>query len=222
VEIPFSLLAVAVTGVLAHNYFTGSSGLILGRMDGAVFLLLFGFFWYYTLRLTVKSKKSHLTMQKSSLSITKSVLFIIVGIIGLFLGGKWVVDGAVSIAKALHISEGLIAISLVAVGTSLPELATSISAARKKKAGIITGNAIGSNIFNILWVLGLSSVIRPIPYNRVSDMDIAANLAVGILMLLFLYTGRKSVLSRFHGFLFLLAYAVYIGLSITFRAPGVQ
>jgi cation:H+ antiporter len=218
IELPFSIGAAAVTGILAHNFFCGSSALNLSRLDGAALLVLFVVFWIYTFRLTMTNRKANTeAVVEPTMSISKSVLLISVGITGLFLGGKWVVDGAVEIARAMDLSEGLIAVTLVAIGTSLPELATSISAARKKKADIITGNAVGSNIFNILWVLGLSSTINPIPYERTSDIDVVGNLIVGALMLVCLMVGKRFSLSRWNGVLFLSVYAGYILFSVVYR-----
>ncbi|MBF0432719.1 MAG: calcium/sodium antiporter [Fibrobacteria bacterium] len=222
-ELPFSLAATAVTGILAHNFFFGNEQCSLNRLDGIGLLLLFFGFWYYTYRLSKpsmlasKSNKNSTTKKEQYSPIPKSLFFILLGVGCLFLGGKWVVEGAVSIATAFNISEGLIAITLVAVGTSLPELATSIAAARKQKSDIATGNAIGSNIFNLLWVLGLSSVIRTLPYAKTSDIDIVANIITGLIMLACILPGKKLMLGRKSGLLFLLLYATYIILSIKSR-----
>jgi cation:H+ antiporter len=216
-ELPFSLIATVITGVLAYNFFMDSSSLVLSRFDGCLLLLLFGVFWIYTFRLSKKTRAVKSVSQTTDFRLGKSWFLVAIGIAGLFLGGKWVVDGAVAIARSLDISEGLIAITLVAVGTSLPELATSIVAARKKKGDIVTGNVIGSNIFNILWVLGLSSTIKPIPYQNTSNLDLIANLGAGLLMMICLVCGTKRTLTWKKGIIFLVVYAVYIAVSVKFR-----
>ncbi len=222
-ELPFSILAVVFTGILAHNCFLGDT-LSLSRFDGLVLLGLFGLFWIYTIHLTKSHRKAARTSGHSSTPSpdnstghVKNILLVIAGVACLFLGGKWVVDGATTIAKALSIPDGFIAITMVAIGTSLPELATSISAARRNKTDIVAGNAIGSNIFNLLWVLGLSSVIHPIPYQAQSDVDIWANIFTGFIMLGCVTFTKGKVLNKWSGLLFLTLYAIYIGMAAQSR-----
>ncbi len=213
---------IAVILLLALLIFTGSftGERFLTRADGFWLLASFGIFWAYTISITLKGRKSALEEElpaNESQTMSKSMFMVLLGVLGLFLGGKWVVDGAVTIASKMGISEGLIGITIVAIGTSLPELAASVSAARKNKADFILGNVLGSNMFNILWVLGLSSVIRPMPYNSQSNMDVWGNIAVAILLFaLTLLSGRK--LRRLHGSLFLILYLGYIASAALFRA----
>ena len=131
---------------------------------------------------------------------------------GLAVDGKWIVDVAVFIAKSFNMTEALIGLTVVAIGTSLPELATSYAAARKKNADIAVGNTVGSNIFNVFWILGLSSMIRPLPYDAInnnSDMYLA--ILASFLLFLFMFIGKKHLLQKSQGYLFL---AIYFGYMV--------
>jgi cation:H+ antiporter len=143
-------------------------------------------------------------------SAATSIILIVVGLVGLTLGGKWIVDGAIVIAKNLGMSESLIGLTIVAVGTSLPELATSAVAAHKRNAEIAVGNVVGSNIFNIFFVLGISSIIKPLPFQVKSNLDIGAVILSSLLLFLFMFTGKKRSLDRWEGAVFLVLYAAYI------------
>ena len=145
------------------------------------------------------------------LSMPKSIVFIVLGILGLFFGGKWVVDGAVEIATEFGLSENLVGLTIVAIGTSLPELVTSAVAAYKKKTEIAIANVIGSNIFNLLWVLGVSATIKPLAYDVAINIDILVLLGASILILFSLMTGKpKDEIGRPTGVFFLAAYISYI------------
>ncbi|MDI6791585.1 MAG: calcium/sodium antiporter [bacterium] len=181
-EIPLSLLAAILLGILANDRLIDKSSLsVLSKIDGIVFISFFIIFIYYTFGIDkrVEGTDEHLT--KKHYGLIKSSLLIILGLIGLSLGGKWIVDGAVGFALRLGISESLIGLTIVAVGTSLPELATSVVAAFKKNAEIAVGNVVGSNIFNIFFVLGISSIIKPLPFQVKSNIDIGvAILAIAL------------------------------------------
>jgi len=216
-EIPYNFFVTVVLGFLAYNFFGGA--LDINRLDGLVLIFLFGIFWMYTLRL-VKGSENQTTVEiesHNSMANSKALIKIAGGVLGLFLGGNWLVKGAVAIAIQLHVSEGLIGITVVAIGTSLPELAASIAASRRGKIDFIMGNVIGSNLFNILWVLGISSIIRPIPYNTASNLDIFGNLFAGALLFGVLLV-NKLEMSRKTGLLFLLLYVGYILLSVKMRS----
>jgi cation:H+ antiporter len=126
------------------------------------------------------------------------------------LGSNWVVDGAVKLATALGVSEAVIGLTVVAVGTSLPELATSAAAAYRGKADIAMGNVIGSNIFNIFFILGVSAVIRPIRFEPRANLDIAVLVSASVLLFLFMFVGRRRVLERRQAAAFLAAYLAYL------------
>ena len=136
------------------------------------------------------------------------------GLIALFLGGKWTVDGAVYLARQFGISEYLISATIIAVGTSLPELLTSVIAALKKQSDLAIGNIIGSNIFNILWILGITSIISPIKIPRFINMDLSFLLFATFLLFLFVSTEENHQLKKWQGFLFLLLYVIYLALLI--------
>jgi cation:H+ antiporter len=131
-------------------------------------------------------------------------------LIGLTLGGKWIVDGAVALATKFGMSESLVGLTIVAVGTSLPELATSAVAAYKRNADIAVGNVVGSNIFNIFFVLGISAIIKPLPFQMKNNLDIGVVIFSSLLLFLFMFTGKKRSLDRWEGLLFLLCYVSYI------------
>ena len=223
-EIPTSLLGLVILFFLAYNGtpWKINSPQDLGRTDGFLLLLLFFSFFGYTILLTLRHRKTiklEFSESTEQASLTFAGVKIIAGMLGLFLGGKWVVEGAITFAQFLHVSEGLIAITIVAIGTSLPELATSVVAARKKRVSIIVGNAIGSNIFNLLWVLGLSSAIAPIKYQAYYNFDILINLLAGGLILLFTFKSSSRSLGRKSGVFFLVIYAFYIIVSVYMKGP---
>ena len=148
--------------------------------------------------------------------------FVVAGLALLVGGGKLTVDGAVTIAEALGVSQALIGFTIVAVGTSLPELATSVVAARKGRADIAVGNIVGSNIFNIFWILGVSAVIAPLPFQPAMNVDLLVTVGATILLFFAVHTGfvhkrlmfwkqkQNHVIERIDGVLMLLAYAAYI------------
>lgn len=214
-EIPISLAATFMVGFLANaNLFTKAHGLSLSRADGAILLLFFALFMTYIYAVS-RSKKGMEDMKASDANIdelpkTKSLLFICGGVLALFLGGKWVVDGAVEIAHLFGLSETFIGLTIVAIGTSLPELVTSAVAAKKGQADIAVGNVIGSNIFNILWILGLSAVINPLPFEIISNIDILMMVIASTLLLFAVIVGKQPKITRGQGVLFVVVYVCYL------------
>jgi len=211
-EIPFSLLAACVLFVTANDaWLDGSAASTLTRIDGLVYLSFFIIFVYYTFSIAtrVDGLESHLPVRQ--VGWTRSIGSILIGLTGLVLGGKWIVDGAVAIATGFGMSESLIGLTIVAVGTSLPELATSAVAAYKHNADIAVGNVVGSNIFNIFFVLGISATIKPLPFQPKNNLDIGAVVISSLLLFLFMFTGKKRSLDRWEGILFVLMYAAYTG-----------
>ncbi len=142
--------------------------------------------------------------------LSKTKHHIILGIVGLIVGGKWIVDGAVEIAKFFNISESLIGLTIIAIGTSLPELATSAVAAYKKQSDIAIGNIVGSNIFNIFFVLGVSAIIRPLPFNDNLNKDIAMTIFASVILLLMMFIGKKRIIKRWQGIFMIIVYIGYI------------
>ena len=139
-----------------------------------------------------------------------SILYILLGLVGLMFGGKWIVDGAVEIARNFGLSEAFIGLTVVAIGTSLPELAASGMAAWKKQTDIAVGNIVGSNIFNVLWILGISSSIRPLPFQVENQNDIVITFGTGVLLFVFVFVGGKGVLARGEGIASIILYITYI------------
>lgn len=210
-EIPFSLIATLLMGFLANAaLFEDNKELMISRIDGYILLFFFLLFMVYIFKAAKEGQYVEEPKIEASGTLTKSIIMILVGIAALFMGGKWVVDGAVLIAGNLGMSESFIGLTVVAVGTSLPELVTSAIAAFKKKADIAVGNVIGSNIFNILWILGLSAVIRPLPFELISNMDIVMIIFSSALLLVAISIGKTYSINRLSGVIFFIGYILYI------------
>jgi cation:H+ antiporter len=209
-EIPFSLLAVIVLGLMANDrVIDGDSSSLLTRIDGLVLLAFFMIFLYYSFSIAkaIEGLDEHVAVK--STGFAKSFLLVISGLIGLTLGSKWIVDGAVTLAKSFGMSESLVGLTIVAVGTSLPELATSAMAAYKKNVEIAVGNVVGSNIFNIFFVLGISATIKALPFQATSNLDIAVVIVSSLLLFLFMFTGKRRSLNRWEGIVSLFLYGGY-------------
>ncbi len=216
-EIPFSLLAAIVLLFMANDQIIDNAGVSqLARIDGLIFLSFFVIFVYYTYSIAarVEGVEAHLPVKQHYW--VRSLLFVIAGLAGLMIGGKWVVDGAIALATKLGMSESLVGLTIVAVGTSLPELATSAVAAYKKNVEIAIGNVVGSNIFNIFFVLGISATIKPLPFQTQNNVDIGTVLLASFMLFFFMFTGKKRSLDRWEGILFLLFYTGYISFLILF------
>lgn len=181
-EIPFSLLAALLVGFMANDMLLeGRMFSEISRIDGLILLSFFVIFIYYIVGISkngVDSEEDSLPMY----SIGRSIFFIFFGLVGLVLGGKWIVDGAVAMALSFGVSQSLVGLTIVAIGTSLPELATSVVAARKKQSDIAIGNIVGSNIFNIFWILGISALINPMPFSAKSNPDIFMAIVASLLL----------------------------------------
>lgn len=211
-EIPFSLLAALMVGVMSADMFLeGRVFSEISRIDGIVLLFFFIIFIYYTFGIS-KDVSSEIPSdeQPKIFSIWKSVLFILLGLAGLVIGGKWVVDGAVFIATKFGMSQSLIGLTIVAIGTSLPELVTSVVAAMKKNVDMAVGNVVGSNIFNVFFVLGTSATIKSLPFNTSSIVDVGMASLASLLLFFFMFIGKKHTLERWQGVLFVLIYIAYI------------
>ena len=164
--------------------------------------------------MTKKSKKELRPVRHSDKETWKIFLKITLGLVGVYFGARWVVDGAVVIASQLGLSEYLVAASIIAVGTSLPELVVCIVAVLKKNVDLAVGNVIGSNIFNILWVLGIVPLIRPLAIPAFVGFDIAIMFFATLLLFIFMFTGKKHGLRRKDGILFVLLYILYMAYAI--------
>lgn len=209
-EIPFSILAILVVVFMANDVLIdGNQKNEISRIDGLVLLGFFSIFMGYTFVLA-KQSGPLMEVEKISMSVPKSGLYVIVGLAGLFFGGRFLVLGAVEIARTIGMSESVIGLTVVAAGTSLPELATSITAALKKNSDIAIGNVVGSNIFNLFFILGTSAVIRPLPFSVQSNFDIFTVLIASLLLFLFVFIGKGRKIDRLEGSFFILLYIAYI------------
>ncbi len=209
-EIPFSLLAVLILAIIANDTLIDGKELSeLTRTDGLVLLGFFIIFLSYTFSIAKNSSSTNNEDIKQR-SNFKSYAYIILGLAGLVVGGNWITNGAVKIASQFGVSEYLIGLTIVAAGTSLPELATSAVAAFKKNTDIAIGNIVGSNIFNIFFILGVSAIINPLPFHPASNLDIIMTAIASILLFIVLFIGKKRILERWHGILFLLIYVSYV------------
>jgi cation:H+ antiporter len=210
IEIPFSLLAAFVLFFLANDMLIdGSSESILTRIDGMVLLTFLTIFLYYTFVLAKSDEHAPISEVKVRKGYI-STLMVLGGIGGLYLGGKLIVDSAVSIAQEFGVSDSLIGLTVVAVGTSLPELVTSAMAAYKGNADIAIGNVLGSNIFNIFMVLGISSLIRPLTFYPQANIDILMVCLGSVLLFAFALLGPGQKIDRREGALFVGIYLVYL------------
>lgn len=208
-EIPLSLLAVLIVAVLSNDKIIDGLGYsALTRIDGLVLLAFFIIFLYYTYGISkVKGPDTEEIIQRK---IPISIAMVIGGLVGLIIGGNWVVDSAVNIATSFGVSERLIGLTIIAVGTSLPELVTSAIAAFKKHADIAIGNVVGSNIFNIFFVLGTSASINPLNYSTALNLDLGMAILASFLLFLFMFLGKLHHLERSQGFIFVAMYISYI------------
>ena len=207
-QIPLSLLAAVLLYLLANDHFTSGSNL-LSRIDGLILLLMFCLFLFYVYE-QMKTDPTKAELQKKELSGIKTWIFIIAGLAGLIVGGRIVVNNAVEIARALGLSEKVVGLTIVAAGTSLPELATSVVAAARKNIDIAVGNIIGSNIFNIFLILAASSLVRPIQYDPVFNRDLYLLAGGTLFLFITMFTGQKRKLDRWEAVLLLVAYLVYM------------
>ena len=213
-EIPLSLLAAIVLGILANDQLIDNnpSGSFISRIDGLVLLCFFIIFMVYTIE--ISKNQSDTEENIVLMPIWKSALYIVAGLLGLFFGGQFLVEGAISLAGQLGMSEKLIGLTIVAVGTSTPELATSIVAAFKKKADIAIGNIVGSNIFNIFFILGITAIIQPLPFETSMNFDIAVTILASFLLFLATIVLGKRKVVKAEGIIFLLIYIGFIIYSV--------
>ncbi|MEB2780194.1 calcium/sodium antiporter [Algoriphagus sp. C2-6-M1] len=206
-EIPFSLIAAIVLLFLANNYFSDDTP-GLSWVDGSILLVLFAGFLYYVFT-QLKSDPSTDEIELKNYSNGKIWVLVSIGLAGLVIGGKLVVDNAVAMAQSLGVSEKIIGLTIVAAGTSLPELATSVVASMKKNNDIAIGNIIGSNIFNIFLILGVSSLISPLDFSLAFNTDIYILAAGTIFLFLAMFTGKRKKLDRWEAAILLMFYIGY-------------
>ena len=206
IDFPISILCAILLLIL------GADGMSLGHIDGVVFIILFLAFILYMIRSAQASREKNVepgvAEEIQEMSMGKSVIYILLGAVAIAVGSDWVVDGACTVAAAIGISQTLIGLTVVAFGTSLPELVTSIVAARKGEVDMALGNVIGSNIFNILMVLGIAAAISPVAFLTENIIDIAVLIVFSVIGWIMAWT--KKELNRKEGIIMLLLYAVYV------------
>lgn len=211
-EFPFSIICAGLLVVL------GFLGMSLGRVDGIIFLVIFIVYLLWMIRSAKQARNAGDKLEEEEeefieeeikiLPMWKCLLFIVGGMIAIKFGGDFVVDGASAIAAGFGLSQTLIGLTIVALGTSLPELVTSIVAARKDEVDMALGNVIGSNIFNILLILGVAAVISPITFLMENIIDIVILIVMSLVVWIFAWTSKE--INRKEGIMMLLMYAVYM------------
>lgn len=214
IEIPLSVMAaIAVFFLASDQLIDHATQSAITHIDGMMLLLFFLVFIAYNISLTIKSKNDE-DIETKDYSILVSTLLIVIGLTLLGAGGKAIVTGATNLAETFGISQRIIGIIIVGIGTSLPELATSVVAARKQKTDIAIGNIVGSNIFNTFFVLGTSATISSVQVSSAAMYDIYVNIACSVLLFGLLFIGKSHTISRKEGFIMLGLFITYIA-SIT-------
>lgn len=213
IEIPLSLIFTIIFAIICNT----NSG--INKKEAIFLIVLFIMFIVYTIFMAIKGEKfdkdgEGAVEKEDNVSVVKSLLNIIIGIIALKVGGDFTVDNAVVVAQNLNISEKVISLTILAIGTSLPELVTSVTAAIKGNSDIAIGNIIGSNIFNMLLIIGVSALINPIIYNVSYNMDMIILFWGTLLLALFPVIPPKNKMSRSNGAVYLSLYLVYMGLTL--------
>ena len=218
-DIPFAILVSLFLILMLYNGFgllgaMGPPG--ISRIDALFLLLIFVIFMIDSFK-SAKNGAAEEEEVAKPMPMGKAIVLILLGLAGLIFGGRFFVDHTVSIAERFHVSEAFISITLMAVGTSLPELATCVVAALKGKNQLALGNVIGSNIFNIALIIGVSGVISPFEIASISTVDMAMVLVASLMLLMAAFTFKKGKLDRVEGAIYLLCYIgyiVYLGMNI--------
>ncbi|MBX7257935.1 MAG: calcium/sodium antiporter [Candidatus Hydrogenedentes bacterium] len=216
-EIPFCMLAAVLVGILPNDTVLDHAAQnYLGRIDGLVLLSFFIVFMYYIFEVIRSESNQRTDAPPTNKSTIRALLKIIAGLTSLVLGGRWVVQGAVAVAEAFNVGEDVIGLTVVAVGTSLPELATSAVAAYRKNSDIAIGNVVGSNIFNVFFVLGMTGILHPIPLDARNNIDILFMILVTLLLFLTMFRGKpRYTVHRVEGIFYLVLYACYLGFQVS-------
>lgn len=211
-DIPMSIIAgiIVFTSVVIQVPF--EQGRNITFIGGIVLLSLFCLFMWQSVKYAKENVDE--TDEIKPMKIWKAILLILLGIVGLVIGGELIVKSAVKIASNLGVSDAIIGLTVVALGTSLPELATSVVAAAKKNCDLALGNVIGSNIFNVFFILGVSAVIRPLPAYQGVELDAWIAVLGSILVWIFVKTNKEREIKRWEGGILLLVYAAYLTIRL--------
>lgn len=202
-DIPLSFIAPVAVFLLSMNG-------ILSMSDGLILILFFIWFMYTNIRNAIRHPEEEQAEDYKPMKIWKAILLIIGGLATLVGGAQLIVPAATNIAASYGVSQSVIGLTIVALGTSLPELATSVVAAFKKNSDIALGNVIGSNIFNVFFILSSSAIIRPLPAYQGMNVDLMMTAAGSLLVLLFIYSNKERNIKRWGGLLFLLSYTAFL------------
>lgn len=216
IEIPICLIITIIFLIIANL------NQDISRYEGIGLVVLFALFIIYTIVMAKKgedfeNKREEKEDDKEKKSILKDIIYVVIGIIALKFGGDLTVDDSVNIANMFNISEKIISVTILAIGTSLPELVTSVTAAFKGKSDIAIGNILGSNIFNMLLIIGVSSIISPMTYNTTYNVEMAILILGTIILSIFPIIPPKNKMDRLNGVTFLMLYVVYIGLLFNIK-----
>lgn len=206
-EIPFTLLGAFMLLVMCNDLLFNSEANYISTSDGIILLFFFVIFMVYVFG--IAEVKSENTIELKQFSSYKTLVFILLGLAGLIIGGNLVVDNAVSIAADLGVSDRVIGLTIVALGTSLPELFTSVVAAMKGKADIAVGNVVGSNIFNIFFILAITAIINPLPFKPAMNIDLIVMSIASLFLFITMFTGVKRKIDRWEAVIFLIIYFCY-------------
>ncbi|MFW5708411.1 MAG: calcium/sodium antiporter [Bacteroidota bacterium] len=216
-EIPLALLAAMAMLVMANDTILDSiPASVVSRTDGIILLFFFFIFLVYNLHMALKGDASDEITVKS-MSKSKSTLLILAGLVLLVAGGRFIVDSAVKIAESYGMSERIIGLTIISAGTSLPELATSIVAALKRNTDIAIGNIVGSNIFNVFFILGTTAVISPVTIPAGANIDLLLLTLSSLMLFAFVFTGKGRRIDRTEGIIFIIMYLAYLGYLIFFQ-----
>lgn len=209
-EIPLVILSsVVLLACTSDIMLDNDNENIISRIDGIILLLFFVVFMWYTFSIAKNGVTADDNSDIKVIPVWKSSLYIILGLAGLIYGGQFFVNGASNVARALGASESLIGLTLVAAGTSLPELATSVTAALKKNSGIAIGNVIGSNIFNIFFILGTSATITPLHMGSIGNLDMSVLVGSSLLFWIVGWLFKTRTITRIEGTLMVACYIAY-------------
>lgn len=212
VDIPLNIFIVLFLFILGMNQsLFGCGENRLSRIDGVIMLTIFAIYMYRSFVAGKQSEQEDSTEEKAVYSIGKSIFLVVAGLFALVFGGRIFVNSATNVAHMLGVSDKFIALTIIAGGTSMPELATCIVAAIKKKGALALGNVIGSNIFNVLFILGGSALIRPLSFASINYVDFGVLMLSALLLLISAKTNKNNKIDRFDGALFLLCEALYMG-----------
>ncbi len=209
-EIPLVILSALVMLFCANDaILNGGTANLISRADGLILLLFFAIFMRYTFSIATKGCGNDNTEEIKTMSGIKATFFILGGLAGLIFGGQFFVDGASGIALSMGVSESVVGLTIVAAGTSLPELATSLTAAFKKNPGMAIGNVIGSNIFNSFFILGFASTISPLPMGGITNFDMLTMVGASVLFFIFGWLFKRRTITRVEGAIMVACYIAY-------------